>query len=229
MDVTITISDQPTDQEVARAHALIDILATGEVKGTALAQLTIPLTPAVDAACYTGTDADQPLELPPAPNAEPPAPIGELDSRGIPWDERIHSGKKTKKQDGSWTMRRKLEADFIEQVEAELKARMSSVPTPPEQPAAEEAPDPSSVFTKANPAPVSEPANAPPPPAAGYAATNYSEVIQVVSKLIGEQAISAEEITGICIGVGLSNIVELTQKPDAISKFMEALNDAINN
>lgn len=41
--------------------------------------------------------------VPPLP-ATPGAP--ERDSAGVPWDERVHSGGRTKMKDGSWTRRR---------------------------------------------------------------------------------------------------------------------------
>lgn len=44
----------------------------------------------------------------------------ELDSRGLPWDARIHAGTKTKIADGSWKMKRGVDADVVEQVDAEL-------------------------------------------------------------------------------------------------------------
>lgn len=47
---------------------------------------------------------------------------GQLDSRGFPWDERIHSGAKTTKADGSWTAK-KGAAALIPSVEAELVAK----------------------------------------------------------------------------------------------------------
>ena len=46
---------------------------------------------------------------------------GQLDSAGFPWDERIHSSKKTQKSDGTWTAR-KGAAALIPGVEAELRA-----------------------------------------------------------------------------------------------------------
>ena len=45
-----------------------------------------------------------------------------VDSRGLPWDERIHSGNKEKGKDGVWRRRRGVDPTFEKQVEAELYA-----------------------------------------------------------------------------------------------------------
>ena len=56
------------------------------------------------------------------------------DSHGMPWDARIHAGTKTTIADGSWKMKRGVDADVVEQVEAELINLMSipSATTEPE-------------------------------------------------------------------------------------------------
>lgn len=61
----------------------------------------------------------------------------ELDSRGISWDARIHTDKKTKNMDGSWRNKRGVDKGVLAQVEAELKSNPASqqvqapVVTPP--------------------------------------------------------------------------------------------------
>lgn len=47
----------------------------------------------------------------------------ELDSSGLPWDERIHVDSKTKKADGTWINRRKLDDEVKAKVEAELRSK----------------------------------------------------------------------------------------------------------
>lgn len=60
----------------------------------------------------------------------------ELDSSGLPWDERIHVDSKTKKADGTWINRRKLDDEVKAKVEAELRSKypvvkvVDSTPTP---------------------------------------------------------------------------------------------------
>lgn len=47
----------------------------------------------------------------------------ERDSRGLPWDERIHSGNKEKGKDGVWRRRRGVSPEVEAQVEAELRGQ----------------------------------------------------------------------------------------------------------
>ncbi|MGL5649769.1 MAG: hypothetical protein ACRDDY_18195 [Clostridium sp.] len=62
-----------------------------------------------------------------------------IDSEGLPWDERIHAGSKTRNQDGTWKARKKRQdmtaeewSDYVTGVKAELKELMSvPVVTPP--------------------------------------------------------------------------------------------------
>ncbi len=51
------------------------------------------------------------------------APIGndELDSQGVPWDERIHAVTHGKNKDGSWRTRRGVEPSLVEKIESETK------------------------------------------------------------------------------------------------------------
>ena len=48
---------------------------------------------------------------------------GDVDSGGITWDERIHSGSKKKNADGKWKLRKNVDENLVKQVEAELLAR----------------------------------------------------------------------------------------------------------
>lgn len=59
-----------------------------------------------------------------APEANSTAPEAggggiELDKRGIPWDERIHSRGRSLNADGTWRMKRGVDDDLVRQVEAE--------------------------------------------------------------------------------------------------------------
>lgn len=76
---------------------------------------------------------EAPLVAPPVPSAEAPAATTstntttaiasdvELDSRGLPWDGRIHASTKTRlAKDDSWKLKRGLDAEYVAQIEAEL-------------------------------------------------------------------------------------------------------------
>lgn len=51
------------------------------------------------------------------------APTGDLDSDGLPWDERIHSPNKATVKSGAWRKKKGVSDDLVKQVEAELRAR----------------------------------------------------------------------------------------------------------
>lgn len=74
----------------------------------------------------------------PMPPILPPPPVAvvEIESKDLPYDERIHSSGKTRNQDGTWKLRRRpaeMEEeewkDYIEQVENELRELASIKPT----------------------------------------------------------------------------------------------------
>lgn len=102
----------------------------------------------------------------------------ELDSKGLPWDGRIHAESKGKIADGTWRKKRNLDPALLAQVEGELRQVMgatgaplahSTAPIATTQAPATVAPVTANLPT----ASVSQPAVAPPPPApvAGAAPT----------------------------------------------------------
>jgi hypothetical protein len=53
----------------------------------------------------------------------------ELDSAGLPWDERIHSGSKKKNADGKWKLRKNVDEALVGTVEAQNRSgTQTSVP-----------------------------------------------------------------------------------------------------
>lgn len=61
----------------------------------------------------------------PTLNTNPPA----VDSAGLPWDERIHSGAKSIKKDGTWTYKKGSTPPIVQAVEAELRTRVGMAAT----------------------------------------------------------------------------------------------------
>lgn len=114
MKFTLTI----TDATASEITALLGGTAIGSVPGYTLATTT--------------DDTDDELDLPPA-TIQP----GEVDAAGFPWDERIHSGAKSKTAANNWRYRKGVGQDTITAVEAELRARSAAGnPTPPVAPVA---------------------------------------------------------------------------------------------
>lgn len=101
---------------------------------------------------------------------------GQLDSAGVPWDERIHSnGKSPKNGDGTWRRKRNLQDAYYDQIMAELRARTAAAPQPsfaPPPPAApamqagvEAAMQPPAFQPQPNVTIAPQPSTLPPPPA----------------------------------------------------------------
>jgi len=69
----------------------------------------------------------------------------ELDSKGLPWDGRIHAESKGKIADGSWRKKRQIDPALVAQVEAELRQVMGAAPAAPLAQGVAPAPTPVSV------------------------------------------------------------------------------------
>lgn len=99
---------------------------------TAPAALPSPLNPGAVQTDANQTHAATPAPAAPAPSA-PAAPTNhaggvEVDSEGLPWDARIHSGSKKKNAgDGRWTAKRNInDPALVERIKAELRGVMSA-------------------------------------------------------------------------------------------------------
>jgi len=98
------------------------------------------------------------------PNTASPAPVApaapsvpDRDSKGVPWDARIHSEARTKNNDGSWRYKRKLDDAVKKAVEAELSVVTNAAAPAVGQPPNAAVPPP--------PPPPSFAVPTPPPPA----------------------------------------------------------------
>ena len=100
---------------------------------TALAapQASVPPAPPVPSPPVPTAPSPAPV---PTANAAPVPPAGDVDSTGLPWDERIHASTKTMNADGTWRQRRGLnDPGLVKRVEAELRV-MQAVITHPTNP-----------------------------------------------------------------------------------------------
>jgi hypothetical protein len=99
-----------------------------------------PFTPPETASLPIDEEASRPvnvhagLPLTHAPTNIPIDPTN-VDSKGLPWDERIHASSKGKSADGSWRYRRGSEKAQILAVENELRARLGRPVETPTSPA----------------------------------------------------------------------------------------------
>jgi len=148
--------------------------------------------------------------VPPPPSA-PQQASTEVDSRGLPWDERIHSATKAVTKDGSWRYRRGVDDNLVKQIEGESKsakklngaashAPITIPPVPPTtvvvEPPTFQVPVPPPVV--ASPAPQPSYENIPVPPDATKPAHSFEtfrkNFIKVVVDLLGAEKINADYI-----------------------------------
>lgn len=137
-----------------------------------------------------------------------------LDSKGLPWDERIHAGSKAKVKDGSWRMKKELDPAHVAAVEAELRGRMSGnlvVPTTSTPPLvaptitaslpAAPAIDPAAVFGGAAVAP--EP-------------TTFEQLMPRITAAVTAGLMPATAVGAACAAQGLASVVMLQQSPQFV-------------
>lgn len=96
------------------------------------------------------------VTVPPLESTSNPEGAPVFDSRGFPWDERIHTGTKATNADGTWRNKRGVDKDLVATVEAELRGE------PAAPAAAQESGDGSAANIPA-PAPTAPPPPPPPP------------------------------------------------------------------
>lgn len=106
----------------------------------------VGMLPAGDAAAVFAANGGAAAPLPPPAATAPPAVTGApdasapkpsdapgtgLDSRGLPWDGRIHASSKVRNADGSWRAKRGLnDGALVARVEAELRAAVAAPAAP---------------------------------------------------------------------------------------------------
>lgn len=186
--------------------------------------------------------------VPPAPtpaNAAPiaaplpPSPAGsvDLDSRGLPWDDRIHASTKTKIANGQWKAKRGVDEATVTAVEQELRARLAvAVPTPAPAPATVgeawpiPATDAAAVFGggAVAPAPFVPPAapSLPAPPAAPSelaAPATFEQLMPRISTAVVGGTLPATALNAACVSVGLPSVVALQTSPQNIPAVWEYL------
>jgi hypothetical protein len=144
-----------------------------------------------------------------APTTDAPAPA--FDSKGLPWDERIHSGTKGVNKDGSWKQRRGVQEAVVTKVEAELRGKNPApAAAPPPPPPAD---IPASLDRRAPP---------PPPPAApavSGAIGDLPKLMQKVTPLMASKKITMVDIAAMCVDLGFPSLVEMNKSPEKATYF----------
>lgn len=147
----------------------------------------------------------------------------ELDDDQLPWDKRIHTGKKTKNTDGCWKNMKipkeyKGDSDawhaYILEVKAELRAVNYDKPgeTLHENPGESENPDPNNEFN---------------PPAGqqkeGGDPVTFDDVITFLATITDHSI-----VLDVCEAIEIVNVFELETKPELIPDFYSRVNALVN-
>lgn len=133
----------------------------------------------------TANGADAPVASVATAN---PAVNVEFDSTGLPWDERIHSGNKTKNPGGEWRTKKGVDKGLLTNVTAELRAAVGN---------ANVAPVASSVAAAAPVAPINEPVSVD-PVAKRQAAIEFAHAEAI--RVCGASPISESTLNGLLNG-----------------------------
>ena len=136
-----------------------------------------------------------------SPNAYASITIIDLDSAGIPWDERIHSRTKSKTKDGKWKVKRNVDPEQSQVILGQL-AEVAAIPSPILPP-----PPPLDVN------PTVDRFIPPPPKKSGG---RYIEFMQWLTPLMAGGGISLAEVLSILKMNGVDNIPLLASRPDLI-------------
>jgi len=186
------------------------------------------------------TETPAPAAPAPVPVAEVPSIVAEeakpgidLDARGLPWDERIHAGTKSKTADGNWKKKRGVDAAVIEQVEQELTNLMAIPSEIPVSLTSGLSSDEAVDALAAMEAERNGTAAAPTPPADGEIYPEYSDkplsewrfpdFLKAVSKAIvaGETTMDAAHAT--CAKHGVQNMHLIGNREDLIPTIWQGI------
>jgi hypothetical protein len=151
------------------------------------------------------------------------APTGvTLDTAGLPWDARIHTGSRAMNADGSWRRKRGVDEATIATVEGELKALMS-VPVEPASNVLPFTPAPS-VHIETSPIPEVAQASAVPAPPPPPPTDPFIGLIERISSLVGAKAITMEQAQAAIVAAGGVSLPLMVSRPDLIPQVLSAIN-----
>ncbi len=186
-------------------------IAPGGLPGTLPA--TLPGMPAPAAHIAPEVHALQHAQIAAAAGGTNHASGVEVDKDGYPWDERIHSGTKSKKADGTWTVKRGTQETYLNQVRAELTHRMTqggvtaATPLPGVAPTVAPLAQSSPALT---PLPLGPTASPSEPPA------TFEALMMRTSPAVVAGTLPADALQRVCAALGLPNIVALQTNPQFV-------------
>lgn len=166
----------------------------------------------------------------------------EVDSRGLPWDSRIHSNTKNKKKDGTWRPKRGVDKNYLAQIEGELADKVlqdqqSASPVippapvktvdvpmpsaPEEQPAPTTSPSQQQSEQVVRP-PVYENVQVPNGPTNAYTfGTFKANFGQAMANLVTLGKIDQNYIQELCDHYGINNIIHLMESEQSLRSLFD--------
>jgi len=199
------------------------------------------LTAPVDTQVNTLTGIAPPPPVPqpvfPANTAVPQSPNpAEVDSKGMPWDARIHSSSKAKVADGSWKYKRGVSEEEVKLVEAELhNPTLEELFTKPIA-ATSNGPVASEAFTAPGGIPSMQGAGTgvtgivlPPPSGASEPdlRKEFAQLMIRVAQAKGAGKITAEEVTAALAAHAVPSLPMLSTKLDLVPSVAAAIDEII--
>jgi len=148
-----------------------------------------------------GTTVASPSGAPPAA----PATI-QLDSKGLPWDSRIHASSKGQNGDGTWRGKRGVDDALIAGVEAELR-KLMAIPAPP---------SPMPALTPGAMIPPPPPVAPAPAAPTADAQAEYVALVMQVAALIGQNKINNDQLQRCFAAVGITQMQDLGIRLDLL-------------
>lgn len=178
---------------------------------------------AIPAVATTATPAAAPTPEPATAAAEVP-PGTELDSAKVPWDARIHSSAKGKKQDGTWKLARNIDKALVTMVLQEItpKPHVVNGQIVPAGTAAPVVPPVAPPLVPAVPTVPLVPAVGVVPVGSAEVPLNPVQQFQALMKLIAEGQSSSPpkfthaDVLAACVAEGLAQVQLIITAPDKI-------------
>jgi hypothetical protein len=169
--------------------------------------MQVAVAPPVETVAPTPPPIEATAPTPPPIEAAAGKP--ELDSDGLPWDERINTSNKATRQDGTWKRKPGITDDYYAQVIAELKVARPHV-APPSQPMGGYMPASELQKNSIFPA-IPEPANNEP--------MTFGQLVQKITAA----KLPRERVEAALANAGIQQLPQLMQRPDAIEMVAKEL------
>lgn len=155
--------------------------------------------------------------LPGTPAAAPATGV-ELDAEGLPWDERIHAGTKTKTVKNVWKAKKGLDDEaWVNDIKNELRARVGGAVPQPQAPAAvvqqPAALPPLGAGPFVPPAAALQPVQPVAPSVPAGPPQNFDEFMPRITAACNANIVPMEAVQAACTAYQLPSITSLQQNP----------------